>query len=83
MQCIQALITLRPYKKLIGLRYESDEWVLSSLCDNIRYESLSILFHNDYFQLLKLEKNTQHRIIILFNDQVSIEQLRVIHLKSV
>jgi hypothetical protein len=54
-QCANALMIKKPYDTLIGLKYELGAWVLTSTVGQKTYQTLSILLHNEYFQLIELK----------------------------
>ncbi len=46
------------------------------------YTEVLILIHNMLFQLIVFSNFNKRKIIILFNDQIPIAQLRLLHLKT-
>lgn len=46
------------------------------------YETAQILIHNNLFQLIKLTQKQKNQYVILFNDQLSSDELRLLHLKT-
>lgn len=65
------------------IRLLSDQWVLT-LTDGQHqsYEFRSILIHNPVFQIIKLSSTNKNKILILFNDQIPTQQLRLLHLNQ-
>ncbi len=47
-----------------------------------QYDEMNILMHNFHFQLLQFKHVNKRKIYILFNDQLSSDQWRMIHLMS-
>lgn len=73
----------KPHPELDELRYGQGQWKLI-LCDGTEqaYDTVEIRIHNMLFQLLRLSSPNKNKILILFNDQLSKEQLRLLHLNT-
>ncbi|KGP63855.1 hypothetical protein EP47_12570 [Legionella norrlandica] len=62
---------------------ENNKWVLTTIKgDNYPYDELKIIIHNMFFQLVKLSTGKKNQLLILFNDQMPIHQLRWLHRNS-
>ncbi|MCL9685571.1 hypothetical protein [Legionella maioricensis] len=48
----------------------------------IHYDEARILIHNPLFQLIELSFLKRKKLVLLFNDQLTITQLRLLHLKT-
>ncbi len=46
------------------------------------YYDVSVLIHNVLFQLLSFSYSNKKKYVVVFNDQLSKSQLRILHLKS-
>lgn len=46
------------------------------------YDELKILIHNMLFQVIQLSSDKKNQMLILFNDQIPTDQLRLLHLNS-
>ncbi len=46
------------------------------------YDRLSILIHNELFQLIQLSRPLKKKRFVLFNDQVTLDELRLLHVKA-
>ncbi|HEM0318198.1 TPA: lpg1578 family Dot/Icm T4SS effector, partial [Legionella pneumophila] len=46
------------------------------------YDKLKILIHNTLFQVIQLSSDKKNQMLILFNDQIPTDQLRLLHLNS-
>lgn len=74
----------KPHSELSEIKRKGDEWLLISAVGQEKiYERLIILIHNPLFQLLRFSQSNKNKILILFNDQLSKDQLRLLHLNSV
>jgi hypothetical protein len=73
----------RPFIELQSIQFKCSNW---SLClkngTEDSYEQLTILLHNPLFQCIKLAAPKKNKLIILFNDQLTSDQWRFIHLQS-
>lgn len=73
----------KPHSTLCTIKYSQNQWVLvMSNGGEHCYEALYILIHNPLFQLTKYVTSKENKFLILFNDQVTKDELRLIHLKS-
>ncbi|TAL63464.1 MAG: hypothetical protein EPN84_04960 [Legionella sp.] len=60
-----------------------NQWVIFSLTGEHReYEDCRIMIHNELFQVIRLRQDKKNKILILFNDQIPKEKLRLLHLKQ-
>lgn len=74
----------KPHPELSEIKRKGDEWLLISATGHEKiYERLIILIHNPLFQLLRFSQSNKNKILILFNDQLSSDQLRLLYLNSV
>ncbi len=74
----------KPHPELNAIKIKGKEWLLINTDGHEQsYDSLIILIHNPLFQLLRFSQLKKNKLIILFNDQLSAHQLRLLHLKSV
>lgn len=72
----------KPTNAPTEISFINGEWVLlMNKGSKQSYTEARILLHNELFQLLQLTNAHQKRIIVLFQDQVSTNQLRLLHLK--
>lgn len=71
-----------PGSSIKKIQYIGDEWVLETLPDRKEYYTqASILIHNPLFQLIEFTNANHKKRIVLFLDQVTSHQLRLLHLK--
>lgn len=60
----------------------NNAWVLEADQDNkVTYNQAVILIHNPLFQLIEFTNPSQKKRIVLFLDQITNYQLRLLHLK--
>lgn len=72
-----------PCSTIQEIRCSRKEWVLVMNNDIvIHYDEASILIHNTLFQLIQLSFFNRKKSFILFNDQLTMTQLRLLHLKT-
>jgi len=73
----------KPYPELYEIKLTQQQWIIT-MDDGHRYEynDAVILIHNMLFQVLKFSTSKKNKILILFNDQLSKHQLRLLHLKT-
>lgn len=84
MQYIYDCWHKKPHSGLSTIKYNQNQWVLvMTNGSEQRYEALHILIHNPLFQLTKYVTPQKNKFLILFNDQVTQDELRLIHLKSI
>jgi len=72
-----------PCPTILEIREGKQKWIL--LMNNgssFDYDEASILIHNTLFQLIELSCLKKKKLLILFNDQIPIRQLRLLHLKT-
>lgn len=73
----------KPYAELYELRLMPNYCELMMLNGQIhRYEKLTILICNDFFQLLQFTNENQNKRMVLFNDQISLNELRLLHVQA-
>lgn len=73
----------KPHPSLCAIKYNQNQWVLvMNHGDEARYDTLNVLIHNPLFQLIKYGCAQKNKFLILFNDQITKDELRLIHLKS-
>ena len=69
----------RPLPLYQKLTYHLGFWLLHEVGGRqTKYERLSIDFNGGIFMLLKLAGDTHHKILTVFNDQITSEQYRVL-----
>lgn len=72
-----------PCSAIQEIRCSKKEWVLVMNNDmTIHYDEARILIHNPLFQLIELSFLKRKKLVLLFNDQLTITQLRLLHLKT-
>ncbi|RUR13192.1 hypothetical protein ELY15_02995 [Legionella sp. km772] len=72
----------KPHPELHEIRQRGNEWVISSQGGEEAFCKIIVLIHNPLFQLLQASQLNKNKLLILFNDQLSKQQLRLLHLKS-
>lgn len=70
-----------PCPGIVEIHIRTGCWSLVTKHGTRRYESVTLLIHNFLFQLIKLSNSERSQYLILFNDQISNEQLRLVYLK--
>jgi hypothetical protein len=84
IQCSVFLLYQKPHPALCEIKYAQQQWVISMDDGQIhRYSEAVILIHNVLFQVVKLSSANKNKILILFNDQLSSHQIRLLHLGAV
>ena len=71
-----------PCSTIREIRSCKKEWVL--IMNNniaIHYDEAFILIHNALFQLVEFSFSGRKKLLLLFNDQLTMGQLRLLHLK--
>jgi len=64
------------------IQYIGDEWVLETHQNRKEsYTQAGVLIHNPLFQLIEFTNANQKKRIVLFWDQITSHQLRLLHLK--
>lgn len=77
------LIHQSPCSTLQQIRCGTNEWILVMNNDSTKhYDGASVLIHNMLFQLIELSHSNKKKFILLFNDQLTGSQLRLLHLKT-
>lgn len=72
-----------PCFKVQEFRLQNSIWQLEFKNGQvIDYDEMDILIHNVLFQLIQLTHTKKNTHLILFNDQIPKEQLRILHLQS-
>lgn len=72
-----------PCPTIHEIREGKQKWILLMNNGNsIDYDEASILIHNTLFQLIELSCLKKKKLLILFNDQIPVRQLRLLHLKT-
>lgn len=70
-----------PDNGIKDIQFSGNKWSLTLNDDKKRdYDTAQVLIHNPLFQLLQFKSLKQKKFVILFNDQVSNNQLRLVHL---
>lgn len=72
-----------PCSAIQEIRGDRQKWiVLMNNGSNLLYDDASILIHNTLFQLIELSNLKTRKLLVLFNDQIPVRQLRLLHLKT-
>ena len=66
---------------ILEIRLSPNQWVLMMDGRVETYDCANIIIHNVLFQLIQLTHLNQRKLVVLFNDQLSTDQLRLMHLK--
>ena len=74
-------INKSPNIALTELQFIENQWILNTIRGPKRYDEARVLIHNVLFQLLQFTSPEHQKFIVLFHDQVSNMQLRLLHLK--
>ncbi|HHT9841686.1 TPA: lpg1578 family Dot/Icm T4SS effector, partial [Legionella pneumophila] len=71
-------------QKVKEIKYLKDlTWSLETIDGTTHhYDKLKILIHNMLFQVIQLSSDKKNQMLILFNDQIPTDQLRLLHLNS-
>jgi hypothetical protein len=73
----------RPTPAIKSLRINKAQWELTQTNEHIsHYDTADILFNNPIFQLIKLSNSETKTMLVIFNDQLSHNELRLIHIKA-
>jgi hypothetical protein len=73
----------KPHPEIYAFQYAQNQWKLMTPKGELElFSATDILIHNILFQVLKLTGSKKNKIIILFNDQLTSQQLRILHLKA-
>ena len=73
----------KPHSTLLAIRYSLKSWnLLMKNGQEHVYDEAKILIFNELFQLINFSSANKNKLIILFNDQLSKQQLRLLHLKT-
>jgi hypothetical protein len=84
------LLSLYLYKligkksSLIDVILSRESWTLvyeNGASEN--YDEVYVIIHNAWFQLIKLHIAGTQKLLVIFNDQVTTNQLRLLHAKSI
>ncbi|HHF7365529.1 TPA: hypothetical protein ACPSKY_000625 [Legionella bozemanae] len=71
-----------PCSSVKKIQFMNNAWVLEADPDNkVTYNQAVILIHNPLFQLIEFTNPSQKKRIVLFLDQITNYQLRLLHLK--
>lgn len=71
-----------PCSEIIELRINASKWVVKQRDGRlVDYTKSSILIHNPLFQVIKLSNESTNQLLVLFNDQVSAHELRILHIR--
>lgn len=83
MQFYSDLIYRSACKTIKEIRSQNGKWLLVSPDQNEQlFDEAKILIYNPFFQLISFTTKTNKKLIVLFNDQVSPHELRLLHLKT-
>ncbi|WP_412756053.1 hypothetical protein [Legionella bozemanae] len=71
-----------PCSSVKKIQFMNNAWVLEADQDNkVTYNQAVILIHNPLFQLIEFTNPSQKKRVVLFLDQITNYQLRLLHLK--
>ena len=77
------LMNKSPCKEIQELRLSQSQCILITKDGQLIYfDKVIILVHNTLFQLIKLTSPANKKLFVLFNDQIPMEQLRLLHVKA-
>lgn len=86
--CCHFLITLKNKNTSVGVEgfiLSHNHWTLLMSDGQLKqFDKVNILIHNELFQLIQLRNTTtssKRQLVVLFNDQVTQNELRLMHLK--
>ncbi len=72
----------RPYSSVKKIQFTNNAWVLEMDQDRREtYTQAIILIHNALFQLIEFANSSQKKRIVIFLDQITSHQLRLLHLQ--
>lgn len=72
----------KPCSDSLELIVSQNKWVFVLSDGQLEsYDEAKIIIHNPLFQLIKLTSQHKNKLRVLFNDQLTSEQLRLLHLK--
>ncbi len=66
--------------KIQEIRFTNNQWLLVQNKDISTFDKAILLFHNPLFQLIQLTNSKQKKLIVLFDDQLTKEEFRYLHL---
>lgn len=73
----------RPCTSIKKIQFIGNEWILEPYSGNKKtYIQAIILIYNPFFMLIEFKNKRQKKCIVLFNDQLTNNQLRLLHLKT-
>ncbi len=71
-----------PCLSIKKIQFTGNAWVLESCQDKKEtYTQAVILIHNPFFQLIEFASPSKKKKVVLFLDQITNHQLRLLHLK--
>ena len=71
-----------PCPSIHTIRLFQNKWVLIGHENALeQYDEANIIIHNVLFQLIKLTSPNQQKLLVIFNDQITQDELRLMHLK--
>lgn len=80
-QMIHDFREMSPCSNIYKIHWRNKQWALINRNGSIRlYPELKILIHNMIFQVIQLSDYKKNKIVIIFNDQIPISQLKILHL---
>ncbi|MCW8400391.1 hypothetical protein OQJ26_16555 [Legionella sp. PATHC038] len=72
-----------PCTSIKKIQFIGNGWILEPYRGNKKtYVQATILIHNPFFMLIEFKNKRQKKCIVLFNDQITNNQLRLLHLKT-
>ncbi|MBI2786227.1 MAG: hypothetical protein HYX60_07975 [Legionella longbeachae] len=72
----------KPWGRLKKIEFIDNKWILEMEdAKKQDYTQATILINNILFQLIQFENPQQKKLIVLFHDQATNSQLRLLHLK--
>ncbi|PWY55317.1 hypothetical protein DGG96_12680 [Legionella qingyii] len=71
-----------PWSSIKKIQFIGNKWILEMQKGNKEsYTQAVVLIHNPFFQLIEFVNSKQKKRIVLFLDQITNHQLRLLHLK--
>lgn len=73
----------KPHPEIEEIRYSQNQWKLFRANNQeLVFNEAKVLIHNPLFQVVRFSQLKKKKLLILFNDQLSAEELQLIHLLS-
>ena len=76
------LALMSPCAALKEIQFIGNEWVLvMKRGKNQIYTEVTILIHNELFQLIKFSNSNKNKLVVLFHDQITTDERRHLYFK--